>query len=94
MYVHFGQFIPLQHITSSGIPFYVSPISDTLKMCLGTPEIAHNLVRYPVIPKREFKYVHVCGVCVCVCVYVCVCVCVMHALFKFAGKCSCTTLEK
>ena len=43
---------------------------DTLKMCLGTPEIAHNLVRYPVIPKGEFKYVHVCGVCVCVCVCV------------------------
>ena len=74
MYVHFGQFISLQHITSSSIPFYVNPISDTLKMCLGTLEIAHNLVRYPVIPKREFKYVHVCGVCV------------MHA--QFAGKCS------
>ncbi|KAL5496712.1 hypothetical protein EMCRGX_G013056 [Ephydatia muelleri] len=47
----------LMHTTSSGIPFYVNPISDSLKMCLGTPEIARNLVRYPVIPKGEFKEV-------------------------------------
>ncbi|KAL5489197.1 hypothetical protein EMCRGX_G018263, partial [Ephydatia muelleri] len=52
-----GYYAPKMHFTRTGIPFYINPVSNTLKMCLGNPEISHNLVRYPVIPKGEFKEV-------------------------------------
>eukprot|EP00731_Ephydatia_muelleri_P014532 Em0008g252a len=52
-----GYYAPKMHFTRNGIPFYINPVSNTLKMCLGNPEISHNLVRYPVIPKGEFKEV-------------------------------------
>ena len=37
------------------IPFYVNAIDNTLKMCLANPDIANNLVRYPII-SSEYRY--------------------------------------
>lgn len=52
--------VPLltKHVASNGVPFYLNSIRDILQRCLANPEIANNLVRFPVEPKNEFRYMH------------------------------------
>ena len=45
-----------QHTTSSGVPFYVNSIVDTVKKCMANPQISKNLVRFPVVPQKDFRY--------------------------------------
>ena len=45
-----------QHSTSSGVPFYVNSIVDTVKKCMANPQISKNLVRFPVVPQKDFRY--------------------------------------
>ena len=46
-----------QHHTSDGVPFHVNSIKTILKMCLGHPETASRVSRYPVIPQDCAQYV-------------------------------------
>ncbi|KAL5517747.1 hypothetical protein EMCRGX_G003356 [Ephydatia muelleri] len=43
------------HTTSSGIPFYVNSIVDTVKKCMANHQISKNLVRFPVVPQKDFR---------------------------------------
>ncbi|KAL5474722.1 hypothetical protein EMCRGX_G026709 [Ephydatia muelleri] len=46
------------HSTSSNIPFYVNAIDNALKMSLANPDIANNLVRYPIISSEYREIYH------------------------------------
>eukprot|EP00731_Ephydatia_muelleri_P038372 Em0736g2a len=43
------------HTTSSGIPFYVNSIVDTVKKCMANHQISKNLLRFPVVPQKDFR---------------------------------------
>lgn len=45
-----------QHFTPGGVPFYVNPASEILKRCLGQPDVASSVVRYPVFGNDEIRY--------------------------------------
>ncbi|KAL5486988.1 hypothetical protein EMCRGX_G019538 [Ephydatia muelleri] len=49
---------PTTHSTSNNIPFYVNALDNTLKMCLANPDIANNLVRYPIISSEYREIYH------------------------------------
>ncbi|KAL5497268.1 hypothetical protein EMCRGX_G013711 [Ephydatia muelleri] len=49
---------PTTHSTSNNIPFYVNAIDNTLKMSLANPNIANNLVRYPIISSEYREIYH------------------------------------
>lgn len=38
-----------QHLTGSGVPFYVNSIANVISQCMGNATIAAQLARYPVL---------------------------------------------
>ena len=49
-----GRQLPLKHLSDEGIPYYSIPLSGILSQCLGRPDIAGSLVRYPI--QKEGTY--------------------------------------
>ena len=45
----------LQNVNTEGVPYYSISLSSTISQCLGRPDIARNLVRYPVESVAAYK---------------------------------------
>ena len=81
----------VQHFTRTGIPFYINPVSNTLKMCLGNPEISQTLFGIQSYQKGNSSKCM--WVCVCACMRACANV-YMHgrfyelvSIYNITGKC-------
>ena len=49
----------VKFFTPGGVPFHVNSSTDILKMCIGNPEVASAVVRYPVVPNDCVTYVEI-----------------------------------
>ena len=46
-----------KQFTEAGIPFFINPLKEMLRLCIGNPKIAASIKRYPVIPHGHVRYV-------------------------------------
>lgn len=55
MYHLIPEFTYYQHYSPRGHPFYVNSIKGIIKCCIGTPDIAQSVARFPIAPKKEMR---------------------------------------
>ena len=41
---------------AEGLPFFANNLSNIIKLCMGNPQIANKVVRFPVEPQDSYRY--------------------------------------